>query len=87
MKVTCLVPIGVLAAGAAAQASSSIFEPQDFNVTAALENLGVDVGALPVPASRLNARYSSAQCSLAVSLIVMQRFYFAEANADLSVLL
>jgi hypothetical protein len=67
MKITCLVPIGVLAVGVGAQASD-VFEPSDFNITAALESLGVDVSALPEPANTINARVSSAKCSHAVSL-------------------
>jgi len=73
MKVTCLVSIAALAAGVGAQASGAAFEPQDFNITAALENLGVDVSALPKPANALNARVSDAQCSHAVSFVTISR--------------
>lgn len=73
MKVTCFVPIAALAAGVGAQASGAVFEPQDFNITAALENLGVDVSALPEPANTLNARASDAQCSHAVGSSMLQR--------------
>jgi hypothetical protein len=66
MRVVRLTSIGALAAGVTAQ-SGSVFEPQDFNITAALEKLGVVVSILPEPASLLDARSSDAQCSHAVS--------------------
>ncbi|KAI4954752.1 hypothetical protein J4E86_006062 [Alternaria arbusti] len=71
MKVTCLVSIAALAAGVGAQASDAAFEPQDFNITAALENLGVDVSVLPEPANALNARVSDAQCSHACTALTI----------------
>lgn len=56
-----------LAAGAAVQAQS-FSEPADFNVTAALVDLGVDVSALPELDS-LSQWSSTAGCSIAVSLL------------------
>jgi len=73
MKVTCLAPVVALAACVGAQASGAAFEPQDFNITAALENLGVDVSTLPEPANALNARVSDSQCSHAVSFVTISR--------------
>ena len=70
MRFARVVPVAVaaFAAGVAAQATSAI-EPQDFNVTAALESLGVDVEALPeAPADTPSAqRRALTPCSLAVS--------------------
>lgn len=63
MRIGSLVPLGALVAGATAQSSGEVFEPQDFNVTAALEKLGVDVSGLPEPESGLDLRSSVAQCS------------------------
>jgi hypothetical protein len=61
-----VVPLAALAARVIAQTST--FEPLDFNVTAALENLGVDVSALPEPDNSTIAERSLFQpCTLAVS--------------------
>lgn len=67
MRVRSLLPLGAFAARATAQDSNTIFEPQDFNVTAALEKLGVDVSKIPESDSILTSRSSAAQCSHAVS--------------------
>tara|TARA_R110002003_G_scaffold58_18_gene5248 strand:- start:24579 stop:24788 length:210 start_codon:yes stop_codon:yes gene_type:complete len=51
-------------------AQSSPFEPPDFNVTAALENLRVDVSALPEPGDSTIAERSGLQaCVLAVGVL------------------
>ncbi|KAF2004707.1 FAD-binding domain-containing protein [Amniculicola lignicola CBS 123094] len=71
MRVACIVPVAVLAAGIKAQATGgAVFEPQGFNVTAALESLGVDVSALPEVEPEtpgLSGRSSYAPCPLACS--------------------
>jgi hypothetical protein len=78
--------IGLLATGVAAQTGSSAFEPQNFNISAALEKLGVEVSTLPEPADTLHPRSSDAQCSDAVSATVSQRFCnMARANIGFSV--
>jgi len=56
-----VVPLGALAA----QVTPQVFEPLDFNVAAALENLGVDVSELPE--ASLAAR-SLQSCAAAVSI-------------------
>jgi len=62
-----VVPLAALAARVTAQ-GTAVFEPLDFNVTAALENLGVDVLALPEPENSTIAERSLFQpCALAVS--------------------
>jgi len=63
MRCARLASVAALAAGVTAQTSSSTFEPQDFNATAALEQIGVDVSSLP----ELNKRSNTATCTLAVS--------------------
>lgn len=73
MRAACAISIGVLATGVAAQTGGSVFEPQNFNISAALENFGVDVSTLPEPADTLHPRSSGAQCSHAVSVTVAQR--------------
>jgi hypothetical protein len=70
MRVTCLALIRVLTVGVIAQAGSGAFEPQDFNITAALESLGIDVSALPQPANKFNVRSSDLPCSNAVSITI-----------------
>jgi hypothetical protein len=61
-----VVPLAALAAHVSAQTST--FEPVDFNVTAALEKLGVDVSVLPEPEKSTIAERSLLQpCALAVS--------------------
>ena len=74
MRTACFVSWVALAALVIGQAGNTIltFEPQDFNVSAALESLGVDVSTLPDPESTsptLNERSLFASCSLAVSWI------------------
>jgi hypothetical protein len=64
MRVAHLVSLAALAVGVAAQAT---FEPEDFDPTVALENLGVDVSILPGPESNFGARSYFATCALAVS--------------------
>lgn len=72
MKTTCIVALTAFAAGTLAQTASDSFEAQDFNVTVALENLGVDVGTWPKSPSETTSptgrRSSFAPCSLAVSV-------------------
>ncbi|KAG9188953.1 hypothetical protein G6011_05821 [Alternaria panax] len=63
MRITCVALAGAVAVGVTAQAGSGVFEPQDFNITAALESLSIDMSALPEPTDTLNARSSYAQCS------------------------
>ena len=70
MRIARVVSLTTLAAVAHSQIGSGTFEPQDFNVTAALEDLGVAVEALPEPGNAtasLAERSLFAQCSLAVS--------------------
>ncbi|XP_014557126.1 hypothetical protein COCVIDRAFT_15519 [Bipolaris victoriae FI3] len=69
MRVRSLLPLGAFAARATAQDSNTIFEPQDFNVTAALEKLGVDVSEIPESDSILTSRSSAAQCSHACTAL------------------
>ena len=69
MRFARIVPVVTLAARVTAQAT---FEPQDFNVTAALEDIGVDVSTLPEPEPEHETpgrrkRFSGTPCSLAVS--------------------
>jgi hypothetical protein len=64
-----VLPLAAFAVRVTAQA----FEPQDFNVTAALENLGVDVSELPD--SSLAAR-SLQPCALAVSTVLLVQYNF-----------
>lgn len=70
MRFARIVPALTLAARVTAQ---STFEPQDFNVTAALENIGVDVATLPEPEEANYETPTRAKrsleglCSLAVS--------------------
>jgi hypothetical protein len=86
MRAACAISIGVLATGVAAQIGSSVFEPQNFNISAALKTFGVDVSTLPEPADTLHSRSSDAQCSHAVSLTVAQRSCnMARANIGFSV--
>lgn len=73
MRAACAISIGVLATDVAAQTGGNVFEPQNFNISAALENLGVDVPTLPKPADTLHPRSSDAQCSHAVSVTIAQR--------------
>ena len=70
MRIARVVSLTTLAAVAHSQIGSGTFEPQDFNVTAALEDLGVAVEALPEPGNAtasLAERSLFAPCSLAVS--------------------
>ncbi len=70
MKTIRIVSLVSLAVGITAQAAGSSFEPPDFNVTAALAELGVPVETLPNPApasADFNGRSLPAQCLLAVS--------------------
>jgi hypothetical protein len=68
MRLTHLVPLAALATSATAQASSAVFEPHDFDPTAALQDLGVNVSTLPEPNnSTLTARSPFSPCALAVS--------------------
>ncbi|KAF2704599.1 FAD-binding domain-containing protein [Pleomassaria siparia CBS 279.74] len=74
MRVAPITPVITLAlaAGVITQASGAAFEPQDFNVTAALENIGVDVSALPEPKeSDLSKRSLLAPCSLACTALTI----------------
>ena len=71
MRAACIVPWVALAAHVIAQAGNSLpdFEPHGFNVTSALEDLGVNVSTIPDPQSSspiLNGRSLAAKCSLAV---------------------
>jgi hypothetical protein len=60
----------------AARVTAQVFEPQDFNVTAALVKLGVDVSELPMsPDSSLTAR-SLQPCALAVSPALRLQYNF-----------
>lgn len=69
MKIVNFIQLASLAAGATAEAPDNRFEVQDFNVTAALEELGVVIELLPQPlteALNLGERSFSTPCSLAV---------------------
>ncbi|KAF2114827.1 FAD binding domain-containing protein [Lophiotrema nucula] len=74
MRFARVVPVAVaaFAASVAGQATSPI-EPQDFNVTAALENIGVDVEALPDPPAETSAvqRRTLTPCSLACTSLAI----------------
>ena len=53
------------------------FEPQNFNVTDALEDLGINVTAIPDLAP-LAERSSSSGCSIAVSMVARIVSYMTE---------
>ncbi|KAE8862147.1 hypothetical protein PTNB29_04709 [Pyrenophora teres f. teres] len=65
MKFAQLAPVAALAVGVTAQTHNDAFELEDFNATAALEKIGVDIAALP----ELNKRNVSAPCSLVCSAL------------------
>ncbi|KAJ4985186.1 hypothetical protein SVAN01_09322 [Stagonosporopsis vannaccii] len=68
MRITRAISLVTLAAAATAQADGDGFEPQDFNVTEALADLGVPVEELPEAPSEtstLDTRSLFAPCSLA----------------------
>jgi hypothetical protein len=66
MRFTHTFSLAALTAGVIAQA---IFEPQDFDPAAALQDLGVNVSVLPEPNnSTLTARSPFSPCALAVGL-------------------
>jgi hypothetical protein len=69
MRFAYVVPLATLAPCVAAQAG--VFEPQDFNVTAALEKIGVNVSTLPEPEPETSSlgQWWFAPCSLAVGSI------------------
>jgi hypothetical protein len=68
MFLRLVVPLACLAAYVAARDGAGAFEPENFNVTKALEGLGVDVEVLPKPErSTIAGRSSFRPCSLAVS--------------------
>jgi hypothetical protein len=72
MRVAFVVTGATLVVCATTQASGDIFEPQDFNVTVALEDIGIAVSMLPEPKfdnRTVTGRYLVTPCSLAVSLI------------------
>ncbi|KNG44766.1 fad binding domain-containing protein [Stemphylium lycopersici] len=81
MKVTTLVPLGALAAGATAQSNSSVFEPQDFNVTSALEKLGIDVSALPAPDAQSRSAPCAHACTALAILFGSEQVLNEEASA------
>jgi len=70
MRCARLVPLAALAAHSSARAIDA-FEPQDFNVAAALEKIGVDVATLPDPSPETSGvtLRSFTPCSLAVRLV------------------
>ncbi|KAF2131847.1 FAD binding domain-containing protein [Dothidotthia symphoricarpi CBS 119687] len=70
MRVAHIISVPALAASVAAQASGTIFEPQDFNVTAALEDIGVDVSILP-EAPALSKKSSFTPCSFACTSLTI----------------
>jgi hypothetical protein len=70
MKLASLISLSIIAAGVSALVE--VIEPQDFDVEAALENIGIDLSTLPqseAESSTLNTRSSTASCSLAVSTV------------------
>jgi hypothetical protein len=74
MKLARIIPLAALATGATTQAIGENFEPDDFNVTAALQSLGVAIETLPQPppvVTRSEKRSSFASCPLAVSILFM----------------
>jgi hypothetical protein len=64
----------------AARVAAQSFEPSEFNVTAALQNLGVDVSELPTPS--LAERSLSLPCALAVSTELLFLRLCEVLNAD-----
>ena len=71
MKFARIIPLAALATGTTTQVIGESFEPDDFNVTAALQGLGVAVETLPQPpptTTRSEKRSSFASCPLAVSI-------------------
>jgi hypothetical protein len=76
MKFARIIPLAALASGTTTKAIDESFEPDDFNVTAALHNLGVVVETLPQPppvAPRSDKKITFASCPLAVSMLFMLR--------------
>ncbi|KAJ8119076.1 hypothetical protein OPT61_g74 [Boeremia exigua] len=68
MRIVRTILLVTLVASVTAQGAGGDFEPQDFNITAALEKLGVPVGTLPKPALESGAhkhRSLELSCSLA----------------------
>jgi hypothetical protein len=64
------VPLACLAACITAQNGAAAFESEKFNVTKALEELGVDVKVLPkTEGSTIAGRSALKPCALAVSTI------------------
>lgn len=60
-----LTQLYCLTAALAVGALAQVIEPTDFNVTEALENLGVEVEELPI--ADLESRSTNAACAVAVS--------------------
>jgi hypothetical protein len=60
---------GLSAIGGVALAHASAIEPDNFNITSALEDLGVDVSEIPAlqSLSSIQSRSSETSCSIAVS--------------------
>ena len=84
MRIGRIVSLTSLAAGTTAQAGVDGFEPLNFNVTAALEDLGVPVETLPEPSfnsSRIAQRSLIAPCSLAVSRFFYETLDYTRATA------
>lgn len=71
MRVARIGLAAVLAARVTAQGNGTIFEPQNFNVTAALQDIGVNISTLPDSEPEtydFSKRSLFAPCLLAVSL-------------------
>lgn len=72
MKFARIIPLAVLATVTTTEAIGKSFESDDFNVTAALQSLGVAVETLPqLPpvATRSENRSSFASCPFALSML------------------
>ncbi|KAF3044470.1 hypothetical protein E8E12_011002 [Didymella heteroderae] len=70
MRTTELILLALSSGCAIVLASDALFEPNDFSVTDALEDIGVSVNKLPAPKPDLAAlgeRYFSTSCTLAAS--------------------
>ena len=66
MKVTQVISIGALTAGALAQSNANTFEKADFNITEALIGNGVDVSAIPELSGLVERTLDLSPCAIAV---------------------
>jgi hypothetical protein len=65
MKISSVLSLSGLGAGSLAQSGTDAFEPVDFNATAALLDVGVNVSVIPELVG-LESRSSLSACKIAV---------------------